>query len=211
MSSNARNVVGAAAAAAFAIAPLIIAPPAQADHDCYKTAAGYQFPGGQVILHYPETDSETKFDAPRGTTVNAPAETFYKNGTSLTGRVTGEITKGGNIVRLTVTRGPKYDPLIIDGAVGPDDTMSGSFAWKNHDRELWDSPTPMACIPGAPVEDLPLPAPAPAPAGPKPVAPDNAGTAPTEAQAAQPQQAAPAQTNESCIPDPFDLNFPGAC
>ncbi len=80
--------------------------------------------------------------------------------------------------------------------------------------QSWDSPTQLICIPGAPVEDRPLPAQAPAPApapGPEPVAPVDAGTAPTEAQAPAPQEAAPAEPNQACIPDPFDLNFPGAC
>jgi hypothetical protein len=167
-----------------------------------------------VILHYPEIDAETKFNAPRGITVDAPAETFYNNGTSLKGRVSGKIDKGGNWINFTVTRGSKYRPLLLSGAVQPDNTPAGNLTYENHDMQSWDSPTQLICIPGAPVEDRPLPAPAPAPApapGPEPVAPVDAGTAPTEAQAPAPQEAAPAEPNQACIPDPFDLNFPGAC
>ncbi len=207
---------GAAAAAAIGLlitpAPAQALPPAPlAPPDCYRQAAGYQFPGGQVIIHYPETDAETKFNAPRGITVDAPGETFYNNGTSLKGRVSGTIDKGGNWINLTVTRGSKYPPLLLTGAVQPDNTPAGNFTYENHDMQAWDSPTQLVCIPGAPVEDRPsAPAPAPAPAS-EPVAPVNAGTAPTEAQAPPPQEAAPPQPNAPCIPDPFDLNFPGAC
>jgi hypothetical protein len=164
MSTSIRSVGGAGAAViglvmipapAHALPPVPLAPP-----DCYREAAGYQFPGGQVIIHYPETDSETKFDAPRGINVDAPAETFYQNGTSLPGRVSGTIDKGGNWIKLTVTRGPKYAPLLLTGSVQPDNTPAGNFTWENHDMQAWDSPTQLVCIPGAPVEDRPIPAPA---------------------------------------------------
>ena len=219
--SYGRKLAGAATTA-IATGLLIAPAPAQAEPTfaCYKEAAGYQFPGGELVIHYPETDAETRFNAPKGLTVDAPAETFYQNGTSLKGRATGTIEKGGNIIRLTVTRGSKYDPLIIDGAVGPDGRPSGSFVTGNLDRQLWDSPTKFACVPGAPVEERPpAPAPAPQPApqpAPEPVAapaPAGAGTEPTEAQTPPPEEAAaPApEQNQPCIPDPFDLNFPGAC
>ncbi len=145
----ARKVIAAAAAAAVGL--LILTPsPAQArpDSECYSQG-GYQFPGGPVVLHYPETDSETRFDAPRGLSVDAPGVTVFQSGVRLKGQVTGSIEKGGNVIRLKVTR-EGYEPLFLDGAVGPDNTMSGSFAWENHDRQLWDSPTQMACVPGAP-------------------------------------------------------------
>lgn len=196
-------------------APAQTMPPAPlAPPDCYKEAAGYQFAGGEVVLHYPEIDAQTKFNAPRGITVDAPAETFYANGTSMTGRVSGKIDKGGNWINLTVTRGSKYPPLLLSGAVQPDNTPAGNLTYENHDMQSWDSPTQLICIPGAPVEDRPVPAPKPAPApepvaAPAPAAPAN--TAPTEAQAPPPQEAAPAAPNQPCIPDPFDLNFPGAC
>jgi hypothetical protein len=211
-SSNGKKLVGAATGA-FAVGLLITPAPAQALPDCYSEAAGYQFAGGEVIIHYPETDAETKFNAPRGITVDAPAETFYGNGTSLKGRVSGNIDKGGNWINLTVTRGSKYPPLLLSGAVDPDNTASGNFTYENHDMQAWDSPTQLVCIPGAPVEDRPPPKPAPAPepvAGP---ADAGAGTAPTEAQAPPPEEAAapPPEQNQPCIPDPFDLNFPGAC
>ena len=219
--STVKKLVGAAATAAAAgllitpataqaLPPVPLAPP-----DCYREAAGYQFGGGEVVIHYPETDAETKFNAPRGITVDAPAETFYQNGTSLKGRVSGTIDKGGNWIRLTVTRGSKYPPLLLTGAVLPDNTAAGNFTYENHDMQAWDSPTQLVCIPGAPVEDRPIPAPAPAPA-PEPVAAQPAApanTAPMEQQAPAPEEAAapPPDQNESCIPDPFDLNFPGAC
>jgi len=217
--SYAKKLCGAAAVA-FATGLLIVPAPAQAGPDCFSEAAGYQFGGGEVIIRYPETDAETKFSAPRGITVDAPAETFYQNGTSLKGRVTGTIDKGGNWINLTVTRGSKYPPLLLSGAVQPPNNRpAGNFTYENHDMQPWDSPTQLVCIPGAPVEDRPLPAPAPAPA-PEPVAaeqPAPAGTAPTEAQAPPPEEAAApppeeaAGPNQACIPDPFDLNFPGAC
>lgn len=196
-----------APAPAQALPPAPLAPP-----DCYGEAAGYQFAGGEVAIHYPETDAETKFNAPRGITVDAPAETFYQNGTSLKGHVSGTIDKGGNWIRLTVDRGSKYPSLLLTGAVQPDNTPAGNFTYENHDMQAWDSPTQLVCIPGPPVEDRPIPAPAPAPA-PEPVAqaPAPAGTAATEAQAPPPQEAAAPAQNEPCIPDPFDLNFPGAC
>lgn len=149
---------GAAAAAAASVGLVLTPASSHADYDCYKQG-GYQFPGGEVILHYPETDSETRFRVVKGEThVNTAAETFYKNGTSLPGRITGDMEKGGNIIRLQVTRGSRYDPLILDGAIGPDGTPQGSFVTGNLDRQLWDSPTVFACIPGPPVED-PLPKP----------------------------------------------------
>ena len=115
---------------------LIVPAPAQAGPDCYKEAAGYQFGGGEVIIHYPETDAETKFSAPRGITVDAPAETFYQNGTSLTGRVSGTIDKGGNWINLTVTRGSKYPPLLLSGAVQPPNNRpAGNFTYENHDMQ----------------------------------------------------------------------------
>ena len=135
------------AAIGFLITP---AAPAQADYDCYDQA-GYQFPGGEVVIHYPETDAETRFRVVKGEThVDTAAETFYQNGTSLPGRITGDMTKGGNIIRLEVTRGSKYEPLILDGAIGPDGTPQGSFVTGNLDRQNWDSPTVFACVPGSP-------------------------------------------------------------
>jgi hypothetical protein len=127
-----------------------------------------------------------------------------------------KIDKGGNWINLTVTRGSKYPPLLLSGAVQPpDNTPAGNLTYENHDMQPWDSPTQLICIPGAPVEDRPLPRPAPAPA-PEPVAQQPAppaGQAPTEAAAPPPEEAAPPppEQDQPCIPDPFDLNFPGAC
>ena len=146
-SKSSKVVVGLAAAAA--IGSLFTPAPAQADYDCYEQG-GYQFAGGEVVIVYPETGAETRFNAPRGLSVDAPAETFYENGTSLTGRVTGNIEKGGNVINLTVTRGPKYPPLILGGAAGPDNTPQGAFQYENHDSQLWESPTELACVPGSP-------------------------------------------------------------
>jgi hypothetical protein len=167
MSTSNAKTLAAGAAAAAAIGLLVTTTPAHAyppaplaPPDCYKEAAGYQFAGGEVVIHYPETDAETKFNAPRGITVDAPAETFYQNGTSMTGRVSGKIDKGGNWINLTVTRGSNYPPLLLSGAVQPDNTPAGNFTYENHDMQAWDSPTQLVCIPGAPVEDRPIPAPA---------------------------------------------------
>ena len=157
--SNGKKLLGGAAATAAAIGLLIAPAPARATFECYKNAAGYQFPNGEVIIGYPETDAETRFSAGGGTRVDAPAETFYQNGTSLKGRITGEITKGGNIIRITVTRGSKYPPLIIDGAIGPDGSPQGSFVTGKLDRQNWDSPTVFPCVPGAPVNEAFTPAP----------------------------------------------------
>ncbi len=151
--SHRRKFVGGAAAVAaigFLVTP---ATPAQADYDCYKQG-GYQFPGGEVVIHYPETDSETRFRVVKGDThVNTAAETFYKNGTSMKGRITGDMEKGGNIINLTVTRAD-YEPLILGGSIGPDGTPRGTFAVGtvdgNVERRDWDSPTVFACVPGTP-------------------------------------------------------------
>jgi hypothetical protein len=59
-SSSGKKLVGAATCA-FAIGLLITPAPAQALPDCHSEAAGYQFAGGEVVIHYPETDAETKF------------------------------------------------------------------------------------------------------------------------------------------------------
>jgi hypothetical protein len=157
--TNGREVMSGAAAAAAAIALLVAPATARATYECYKNAAGYQFPKGPVVIHYPETDSETRFSAAGGLHIDAPAETFYQNGTSLKGRITGDITKGGNIIRLTVTRGSKYPPLIVGGSIGPDGSPLGAFETGNLDSQLWDSPTVFACVPGAPVNDTFTPAP----------------------------------------------------
>ncbi|MDX1883108.1 hypothetical protein [Mycolicibacterium sp. 120270] len=217
MSTSTGKKLCGATTAAMAIGLLITPAPAQAGPDCYGEAAGYQFAGGEVTLNYPEVGAHTTFNAPRGTTVDAPAETFYPNGTSMKGRVTGEIDKGGNWIKLTVTRG-KYAPLLLTGAVQPPGNKpSGALTFENHDMQPWDSPNQLICIPGAPIEERPLPKPAapPEPA-PEPVAqqaPPPENPPPTEAQAPPPEEAAapPPEQNQPCIPDPFDLNFPGAC
>ncbi|WNG94945.1 hypothetical protein [Mycobacterium sp. ITM-2016-00318] len=109
-----------------------------------------------------------------------------------------------------MTRGSKYPPLLLSGAVDPDNTASGNLTYGIHDMQEWDSPTQLVCIPGATVEDRPA-APAPEPVAAP--ADAGAGTAPAEAQAPPPEEAAapPPEQNQPCIPDPFDLNFPGAC
>ena len=214
-SLNSKKLFGGAAAVA-AIGLLITPAPAQArpPSECYALG-GYQFPGGEVIIVYPEIGAETRFNAPRGITVDAPAETFYENGTSLKGRITGVIDKGGNWIKLTVTRGSKYAPLLLSGAVDPDNTASGNLTFENHDMQSWESPTELACLPGAPPplkDQLP-----PKPAAPEPVAAEQPAPAPQQAPAPQdapaPEKAAapPSEPEGPCIPDPFDLNFPGVC
>jgi hypothetical protein len=149
--NSCKRLGGAAAVAASAL--LITPAPAQADYECYKQA-GYQFPGGEVVIHYPDTDSETRFRVVKGDMhVNTAAETFYQNGTSMEGRITGDMEKGGNIINLTVTRAD-YPDLILGGAIGPDGTPRGTFAVGtvdgNVERRDWDSPTVFACVPGSP-------------------------------------------------------------
>ena len=150
---NSCKLVGGAAAVAATGLLITPAAQAQADYDCYQQA-GYQFPGGEVVIHYPDTDSNTRFRVVKGEThVNTAAETFYQNGTSLKGRITGDMEKGGNIINLTVTRA-NYDPLTLSGAIGPDGTPNGSFAVGSLDGNVewreWDSPTVFACVPGSP-------------------------------------------------------------
>jgi hypothetical protein len=111
-----------------------------------------------------------------------------------------------------VTRGPKYAPLIIGGAVMPDNTPAGSFRWENRDLQLWDSPTQLPCLPGPSIEDRP-----PKPDTPKPVVADQPLPAPQQTPAPQetpaPEKAAPLapEPDQLCIPNPFGLDFPGAC
>lgn len=179
---NGYKIFGCAATAVAATIGLMITPapakaypplPLRPENECYHSAAGYQFPGGEVVIVYPDTGAKTRFNAPQGTHVDAPAETFYENGTSLKGRVTGDVTKGGNVIDLTVTRGPEYPPLHVQGAVQPNNTPGGEFFFDNGGLRPWKSPTQLACVPGAPVNDpLPQQNPAPQPAAPaQPVQP----------------------------------------
>ncbi len=113
-----------------------------------------------------------------GTHVDASAETFYQNGTSLKGTITGDITKG-SLINLTVTRGSKYPPLLLSGSVGPDNRGHGAYTYENHDTALWDMNEELNCVP---VPPPPAPAPAPAPdnrpvAGPDKPAAKTLGTA----------------------------------
>jgi hypothetical protein len=129
---------------------------------CFATA-GYQFPGGGVTIDYPGI-GQTRFTTPAGTHVDTSAETFYQNGTSLKGTITGDITKG-SLINLTVTRGDKYPPLLLSGAVNPDNKGHGSYTFENHDTALWDMLDELACQPG------PLPPPVLPPGAPAPLAP----------------------------------------
>jgi hypothetical protein len=151
--STSRQLLGSAAAAA-AIGILITAVPAQAypvvplaPNDC----AGYQFPGGQVTLHYPNI-GETKFDTVLGGThVDTKATTFYPNGTSMTGSVIGDIN--GRQIHLEVTRtgtNREYTPLILDGAVGDDNRGHGGYTFRDGaDSGSWDSLTEFKCAASA--------------------------------------------------------------
>lgn len=136
---------------------------------------GYQFPGGAVTIDYPGI-GETHFTTRTGTHVDASAETFYQNGTSLKGTITGDITKG-SLINLTVTRGSKYPPLLLSGSVGPDNRGHGAYTYENHDTASWDMNEELNCVPVPPP-----PAPAPAPdnrpiAGPDKPAAKTLGTA----------------------------------
>jgi hypothetical protein len=214
-SLNSKKLIGGAAAAA-AIGFLISPAPAQAlppfplaPADC----AGYQFPGGRVSLHYPVLNAQTEFDTiAGGTHVDTQATTKYPQ-SSMPGTVIGDIN--GNNIHLKITRQgaqKEYPPLILDGAVGPDDRGHGTYTYEQGSGN-WDSIEAMKCIPKPKEEPKPEPVaaePAPPAEEQKQLAPDNAA-APQEAQAPAEPAAPAAEPAGPCIPDPFDLNFPGAC
>jgi hypothetical protein len=208
--SHARTLAGAAAAAA-SIGLLITPAPAQAaPADCN----GYQFPGGAITIFYPNINAKTQFDTiAGGTHVDTKVTTVYPQ-SNMPGTVIGDIN--GNNIHLKVTRegtSRDYPPLILDGEVGPDDRGHGRYTYEQGSG-TWDSDAPLKCIPKPKEEPKPAPAAEPAPVEPKPLAPDNAvqqqAPAPQEVQPAE-EPAAPAEPAGPCIPDPFDLNFLGAC
>jgi len=214
-SSYGKKLTGGAAvvaAAALLSSPAIAHayPPAPlAPNAC----AGYQFPGGEVVLHYPNI-GETKFSTVAGgTRVDTKGTTFYPNGTSMPGSVVDDIN--GNKIHLEVSRqgsGRSYTPLILDGEVGGDDRGHGSYTFRDGaDSGTWDSLTAFKCVPAPPP-----PPPAAPPEEPKPVAAEQ----PAPAEAPPPAELAPVPEpaaedapppNGPCIPNPFGLNFPGAC
>jgi hypothetical protein len=218
MSTSYGNNLAGAAAAAFAVGFLVTPAPAQAaPADCN----GYEFPAGTVSLHQPKSGATTTFDtAAGGPHVDTRGLTDYPEGGDMPGGVVGDIK--GNSITLKVTReggSRDYPALNFTGQVGADDRGHGSFTYKGGEGGSWDSVEPMKCIPKpaapAPAANEPVPVgPAPNPVPQEVAAPANAGTAPTEAQAPPPEEATarpPQQANQPCIPDPFDLNFPGAC
>lgn len=207
--SHRRKLVGCAAAAA-AIGLLISPAPAQAfppaplaPPDC----AGYQFPGGRVSLHYPVLNAQTEFDTiAGGTHVDTRATTKYPQ-SSMPGTVIGDIN--GSDIHLEVSRqgvSREYSPLILNGKVGPDNRGHGTYTFDGGSGN-WDSIEALKCVPAPP--------PPPPAAKPEPVAAEQPAPqgAPAPQQAAPPEEpAAPAnRPGELCIPDPFDLNFLGAC
>jgi hypothetical protein len=211
-SSNSKKLLGGAAA--FAAIGLLTSPaPAQAYPPAPlapNNCSGYQFPGGQVTLHYPNI-GETKFDTVLGGThVDTKATTFYPNGTSMPGSVTGNID--GTKIHLEVTRkgaNRDYTPLVLDGNVGGDNRGHGGYTFRDGgDSGSWDSLTEFKCVP-APAQQAPPPPP------PQPVAAEQPAPqqAPAPDQAPAPQQAAPPAPapDQLCIPNPFGLDFPGAC
>ena len=172
---------------------------------------GYQFPGGTVGLHQAGNGATTTFETiAGGTHVDTRAFTDYPEGGDMPGTVIGDIT--GTSVRLTVTRegaNRDYPPLNFKGDIGPDDRAHGTVSWKGGDGGTWDSLGPMKCIPKP---AAPPPADEPEPVGPAPEpVPQEVAAAPQEGTAPPPAEAVPAGPQEPCIPDPFDLNFPGAC
>jgi hypothetical protein len=190
-------------------APAQAYPPAPlAPTDC----ASYQFPGGRVSLHYPVLNAQTEFDTiAGGTHVDTKATTKYPQ-SSMSGTVIGDIN--GSDIHLEVSRqgtNREYSPLILNGKVGPDNRGHGEYTF-DQGSGSWDSIEALKCVPKPPpaepkveepkqvAAEQPAPQQAPAPA------PEQAAAAPPE------EAAAPApEQNEACIPDPFDLNFPGAC
>jgi hypothetical protein len=210
MSTSYGTRIAGAATTAAAVGLLIVPAPAQAaPADCN----GYQFPGGTVSLHQSGIGTTTTFDTiAGGTHVDTRAFTDYPEGGDMPGTVIGDIN--GTSISLKVTRegaSRDYPPLNFKGDVGPDDRAHGTVTWQGGDGGTWDSMGPMKCIPKPA-------APEPEPVGPAPkpqevAAPAEAAPAPQEAAAPAPEEAAveaPAP-NEPCIPDPFNLNFPGAC
>jgi hypothetical protein len=204
-------VGGAAAVAAASVGLMIVPAPVQAaPADCN----GYQFPGGTVSIHQPGIGATTTFDTiAGGTHVDTKAFTDYPEGGDMPGTVIGDIN--GTSINLKVTRegvSRDYPPLTFKGDVGPDDRGHGTVTWKGGDPGAWDSMGPMKCIP--------KPA-APEPVDPAPKPQEIAAPAPEQAAAPAPEQAAAPAPEEAaveapppngpCIPDPFDLNFPGAC
>lgn len=213
LSNSTKLLSGTAAVLAIGLltgpVPAQAIPPAPlAPNEC----ASYQFPGGRVSLHYPVLNAQTEFDTiAGGTHVDTRATTKYPQ-SSMSGTVIGDIN--GSDIHLEVSRqgtSREYSPLILNGKVGPDNRGHGTYTFDGGDGN-WDSIEAMKCVPASPP---PAPAPAPAPEEPKPVAAEQPAPAPQEVQAPQeaaPQEAAPApEQNGPCIPDPFDLNFPGAC
>jgi hypothetical protein len=216
-SSNSKKL-GGGAAAVTAVGLLMCPAPAQAYPPAPlapNNCSGYQFPGGQVTLHYPNI-GETKFDTVLGGThVDTKATTFYPNGSSMPGNVVGNIN--GTKIHLEVTRkgaNRDYTPLILDGTVGGDNRGHGGYTFRDGaDSGSWDSLTEFKCVPA------PAPPPPAAPPPPQPVAAEQPKPAPQEVPAPQeaaapaPEEAAaPAPAPDGpCIPDPFGLNFPGAC
>jgi hypothetical protein len=140
--SHAKKLAGAATAAA-AIGLMVTPGPAQA---APANCDGYQFPGGRVTIFYPNIKAQTQFDTiAGGTHVDTQATTVYPQ-SSMPGTVIGDIN--GNNIHLEVTRQGvqrEYPPLILDGAVGPDDRGHGTYTYEQGSGN-WDSDAPMKCI-----------------------------------------------------------------
>lgn len=157
MSLSTSHTFLSAAAAVTTIGLLTGPAPAQAYPmvPLAPACSGYQFPGGEVTLHYPNI-GETKFDTVLGGThVDTKATTFYPNGTSMSGTVIGDLN--GSKIHLEVTR-QGYTPLILDGEVGADNRAHGTYTFRNGaDSGDWDSLTAFTCVP-APTPQAPPPA-----------------------------------------------------
>jgi hypothetical protein len=205
--SNGTKLLGGALTAAAIGALLTPAAAQAAPADCQ----GYQFPGGTVGLHQAGNGATTTFETiAGGTHVDTRAFTDYPEGGDMPGTVIGDIK--GTSVTLTVTRegaNRDYPPLNFKGEVGADDRAHGTVTWKG-DSGTWDSLGPMKCIP-KPAAPPPANEPEPVGPAPKPVPQEAAGPAPQQGTAPTEAAAVPAEPQGPCIPDPFDLNFPGAC
>lgn len=162
MSLSNRHTIVSAAAAVAAVGLLVGQAPAHA-HPMVPLApacSGYQFPGGEVTLHYPNI-GETKFGTVLGGThVDTKATTFYPNGTSMPGTVIGDLN--GSTIHLEVTRqgsGRTYTPLILDGEIGADNRAHGTYTFRDGaDSGDWDSLTAFTCVPAATPQAPPPPA-----------------------------------------------------
>jgi hypothetical protein len=149
--SDSKKLVGYAAAVATIgclanAAPAQAYPPAPLAPNC----SSYQFPGGTVTLNYPKIGHTVFNLAVPSPHVDTGATTFYDNGTSLDGSVTGDIS--GTKVHMTVTR-EGYPPLVLDGDIGSGNRAHGNVVFRKNDPPApWDSSEEFSCTASTPTD-----------------------------------------------------------